>query len=107
MIRKGSYNILCIDGLKSVDGYIYTTQVQDEPMAFGIRQDDYGWYIINELYTGAMIPFETNTNLMKTVLQLKVFIAEEGEILKRIVYKTVERRGKVNEVMKNEHIKCD
>lgn len=101
MIQKGSYNILCSNGIKSVNGYIYTTQVGDEPMSFGITQYDDGWYITTELYTGTMMPFETKTNLMLTVLQLKAFLSKNSERLKIAVNKTVERRGKVNEVRNN------
>lgn len=101
MIQKGSYNILCSDGIKSVNGYIFTTQVGDEPMSFGIKQNDDGWYIITELYTGARMPFETNTNLMSTVLQLKAFLSKNSEKLKIEVKKTVERYGIANEVRNN------
>lgn len=101
MIQKGQYNILCTDGIKSVDGYIYTTQVRDEPMSFGITQYDDGWYITTELSTGARMPFETNTNLMSAVLLLKEFIAGNFERLKSVVNKTVKRRGYANEVRNN------
>ena len=100
MIQKGSYNILCSDGIKSVNGYIFTTQVGDEPMSFGIKQNDDGWYIITELYTGAMIPFETNTNLMSAVLQLKAFLSKNSEKLKIVVKNTVERYGIANAELK-------
>lgn len=43
------------------------------------------------------MPFETNTNLMSTVLQLKAFLSKNSERLKIAVKKTVERYGKANE----------
>lgn len=100
MIQKGSYNIRCNDGLKSVDGYIYTTLVQDEPMSFGITQYNNGWYIITELSSGLRLPFETNINLMTAVLQLKVFIASRAMSMKTSANIAVKKYGKANEVKK-------
>ena len=100
MIQKGSYYIRCNDGLKSVNGYIYTTSVQDEPMSFGITQYNDGWYIISELSSGLRLPFETNINLMTAVLQLKVFIAGYSERLNTYIDKALKKYGKANEVKK-------
>ena len=85
MIRKGSYNIRCRDGFKSVAGYIYTTTVQGEPMSFGITEYDDGWYIITELSTGARLPFETNANLTTAVKMLKSFLSMNDLNLKKSI----------------------
>lgn len=97
MIQKGSYNIRCNDGLKTVDGYIYTTSVQGKPKSFGITQYNDGWYIISELSSGLRLPFETNINLMTAVLQLKVFIAGYSEQLNTATYKAIKKYGLVND----------
>lgn len=99
MIQKGSYNIRCNDGLKTIDGYIYTTSVQDEPMSFGITQYNDGWYVISELSSGLRLNFET-INLMTAVLQLKVFIAGYSERLNTYIDKALKKYGKANEVKK-------
>lgn len=100
MIQKGSYNIRCNDGLKTIDGYIYTTSVQDEPMSFGITQYNDGWYVISELSSGLRVNFETNINLMTAVRQLKVFIAGYSERLNTYIDKALKKYGKANEVKK-------
>ena len=96
MIQKGSYNIRCTDGIKSVDGYIYTTLVQDEPMSFGITQYDNGWYIITELSSGSKLPIETNVNLSEAVMMLKGFIRHRAMSLKTAANRWVKKCGKVN-----------
>ena len=96
MIRKGTYNIRCRDGLKLVDGYIYTTSVQGEPISFGITQYNDGWYIITELSTGMRLPFETNINLTMAVKQLKVFLTMHG--LKKSLKRNLIKYGRANEV---------
>ena len=96
MIRKGTYNIRCRDGLKLVDGYIYTTSVQGEPISFGITQYNDGWYIITELSTGMRLPFETNINLTMAVKQLKVFLTMHG--LEKSIKRDLIKYGRANEV---------
>ena len=96
MIQKGSYNIRCTDGIKSVDGYIYTTSVQDEPMSFVITQYNDGWYIITELSTGMELPIQTNINLSEAVMMLKVFIGRRAMRLKTAANSMVKKYGKVN-----------
>lgn len=100
MIRKGSYSIRCRDGLKLVDGYIYTTSVQGEPISFGITQYNDGWYIVTELSTGMRLPFETNINLTMTVMQLKVYLTTHE--LKKSIQRYIIKYGRANEVRKYE-----
>lgn len=98
MIRKGTYNIRCEDGLKEVDGYIYTTSVQGDPMSFGITQYNDGWYIISELSSGFKMPFETNINLLNAIIPLKIFLHEKGDVVKACANKAAKKRGKANDV---------
>ena len=98
MIRKGTYNIRCKDGLKKVDGYIYTTSVQGDPMSFGVTQYDDGWYIISELSSGMGMPFETNINLLKAIIPLKILLRNKGDAIKISAKKAAIKYGKANDV---------
>ena len=98
MIRKGTYNIRCKDGLKEVDGYIYTTSVHGDPMSFGITQYDDGWYVISELSSGLRMPFETNINLLKAIIPLKILLRNKGDAIKISAKKAVKEYGKANDV---------
>lgn len=98
MIRKGTYNIRCKDGLKKVDGYIYTTSVQGDPMSFGVTQYDDGWYVITELSSGMRMPFETNINLLKAIIPLRILLHNKGDAIKISAKKAVIKYGKANDV---------
>ena len=97
MISKGSYNIRCKDGLKPVNGYIYTTFAQGEPLTFGITQSNDGWYIITELSSGMIFPVQTNINLMATVSQLKVFLARRSDETKGAIRRAIKNMGELIE----------